>query len=54
MSEASGGILLIQETSESDRGTALEASRDGIPGDDQARTIPMIIKDKDAEAAAPI
>lgn len=47
-------FLLIQETSESVSSTAFESSNDGIPGLDQARTMPMIMKDSDAAAAAPI
>lgn len=46
--------LLIHETSDSDSGTALDSSNDGIPGLDQARTIPIIMKDSEAAAAAPI
>jgi hypothetical protein len=46
--------LLIHETSDSVRGIAFELISDGIPGLDQARTIPRIMKDSEAEAAAPI
>jgi hypothetical protein len=46
--------LLIHETSDSVRGTALESNNDGIPGLDHARTIPIIMKDSEAAAAAPI
>lgn len=46
--------LLIHDTSDSVRGIALELTNDGIPGLDQARTIPKIMKDSEAEAAAPI
>ncbi len=46
--------LLIHETSDSLRGIAFELISDGIPGLDQARTIPKIMKDSEAEAAAPI
>jgi hypothetical protein len=49
-----GSNLLIHETSDSVRGIALELSSDGIPGLDQARTIPKIMNDSEAEAAAAI
>lgn len=46
--------LLIHETSDSLRSTAFDSNNDGIPGLDHARTIPIIMNDNDAAAAAPI
>lgn len=46
--------LLIQETSESLSSTAFDSSSDGIPGLDHPLTMPIIIKDNEADAAAPI
>ena len=46
--------LLIHETSESLSSTAFDSRSDGIPGLDHPLTMPIIIKDNEADAAAPI
>ena len=46
--------LLIQLMSVSVRTTISDAMRDGMPGELQPRTSPIIMNDKDAQAAAAI